>query len=537
MGFRRSESSTGGRQLRARVLAIALAAFLLTLTTFGTVSADEDPPGEPIITEVKIETLRITGGTSFITEGAFGGAEFFMTFNTTDTRHGAMTVPFKADLFGPQWITSPVAVWGHDECTDRGPISIGGQIVEVDKGDARDFWTNVIAAAGGYATQASIAGPYGTVAGLVVGFLISATTHANDNDDFGTFSQSFPGPENEFRTVRSTGADGSASMTVTVTAREREEGCATPSPSPANVRNAGLIYEPLDGAYASIDGLLVEPGNPGAITPGQALHDEAAYTSLVVGVAQTITGLHVESALSFEGSEEAVAQYEEARAVAPEDPGLALDLFRGAYDSASTALADGSPAAQPSELPFHAVLLQDVFSLKPDRNIDTLVSVFGASDPEIEFLDAPGPIDVSVVEGSTNFFEVGLDLTDVSPGTYESQLSAVSGTSVVTEDVSFFIAPPTPNCFGQPVTQFGTSGRDTLEGLAGADVLISGAGNDKLEGLGGNDRLCGGGGADVLKGGAGRDRLSGGSGRDSCAGGAGRDTLLSDGKNRCEQQS
>lgn len=100
---------------------------------------------------------------------------------------------------------------------------------------------------------------------------------------------------------------------------------------------------------------------------------------------------------------------------------------------------------------------------------------------------------------------------------------------------------------------YGTSGRDILNGGGGDDLLKGGAGRDAISGGGGDDRLVGGsgdddidggddddrllgrvgadhlkGGAgdDVLRGGGGVDHLAGGEGNDLLAGGAGDDTAL-----------
>lgn len=61
---------------------------------------------------------------------------------------------------------------------------------------------------------------------------------------------------------------------------------------------------------------------------------------------------------------------------------------------------------------------------------------------------------------------------------------------------------------------YGLAGADTINGNAGADLLDGGEDDDALLGNDGSDRLRGGSGNDTLDGGAGYDRLAGGAGDD-----------------------
>ncbi|SFL35701.1 hypothetical protein SAMN05421830_101765 [Desulfomicrobium norvegicum] len=72
---------------------------------------------------------------------------------------------------------------------------------------------------------------------------------------------------------------------------------------------------------------------------------------------------------------------------------------------------------------------------------------------------------------------------------------------------------------------FGTSGDDTLYGLAGNDYINGGSGDDSILGGDGNDHLIGAAGDDTLVGGDGDDLLTGGAGDDSMTGGNGVDVF------------
>jgi len=77
--------------------------------------------------------------------------------------------------------------------------------------------------------------------------------------------------------------------------------------------------------------------------------------------------------------------------------------------------------------------------------------------------------------------------------------------------------------------QTGTSGDDTLTGLAEADTLLGGAGNDLLVGDDGADTINGDAGHDTLQGGLGADTLAGGPGNDLLQAGDGNDVLQNTG--------
>jgi Ca2+-binding RTX toxin-like protein len=86
----------------------------------------------------------------------------------------------------------------------------------------------------------------------------------------------------------------------------------------------------------------------------------------------------------------------------------------------------------------------------------------------------------------------------------------------------------------------GTSGADTIDGLAGNDginglggddILDGGADDDQLLGYDGNDTLIGGAGNDEVQGGNGNDTLHGDDGDDTLNGGGGNNTLYGDSGN------
>jgi len=87
-------------------------------------------------------------------------------------------------------------------------------------------------------------------------------------------------------------------------------------------------------------------------------------------------------------------------------------------------------------------------------------------------------------------------------------------------------SPADVTCHGQPATQVGTEGADTLVGTKKRDVIVGLGGDDQIVGKKGNDLLCGGEGNDTLIGGKGNDQLSGGAGTDSCNGGGGKERVI-----------
>ncbi len=76
-----------------------------------------------------------------------------------------------------------------------------------------------------------------------------------------------------------------------------------------------------------------------------------------------------------------------------------------------------------------------------------------------------------------------------------------------------------------PISLFGTSGDDILQGRRSADYLAGFGGDDQLNGRQGNDHVHGGNGHDHLLGGHGNDALIGGHGNDVIAGGQDHDRL------------
>ena len=72
----------------------------------------------------------------------------------------------------------------------------------------------------------------------------------------------------------------------------------------------------------------------------------------------------------------------------------------------------------------------------------------------------------------------------------------------------------------------GSTGVDTLNGVAGPDLLMGRDGDDTLNGNAGNDQLLAGNGNDILNGGIGNDTLAGGAGTDTLNGGDGVDRLI-----------
>jgi Ca2+-binding RTX toxin-like protein len=75
------------------------------------------------------------------------------------------------------------------------------------------------------------------------------------------------------------------------------------------------------------------------------------------------------------------------------------------------------------------------------------------------------------------------------------------------------------------LTQAGSSGADTLAGVAVQDHISAGAGADYVMGRDGDDQIDGGDGADTIAGGAGADAVSAGAGDDIVDGDNGADTL------------
>lgn len=69
-----------------------------------------------------------------------------------------------------------------------------------------------------------------------------------------------------------------------------------------------------------------------------------------------------------------------------------------------------------------------------------------------------------------------------------------------------------------PITVYGNTGSDALDGNAAAQTFDGGPGNDILDGREGDDILTGGDGADKVHGGAGADRVDGGDGDDLVSG-------------------
>ncbi|MGH2556242.1 MAG: Ig-like domain-containing protein, partial [Actinomycetota bacterium] len=87
------------------------------------------------------------------------------------------------------------------------------------------------------------------------------------------------------------------------------------------------------------------------------------------------------------------------------------------------------------------------------------------------------------------------------------------------------VAPPPPDCAGDPNAIVGTDGDDSLVGTAGDDTICGFGGDDSIDGLGGNDTIFGGGGNDTIDGGGGADTIRGGRGADVISGGSGRDRI------------
>src|SRR5918997_57312 len=76
----------------------------------------------------------------------------------------------------------------------------------------------------------------------------------------------------------------------------------------------------------------------------------------------------------------------------------------------------------------------------------------------------------------------------------------------------------TYECFGEPATEVGTTGDDTIRGTGGHDVIVARGGDDTVLGGGGEGFICGGGGSDKLFGGPGGEFLFGGEGDDRLQG-------------------
>ena len=114
-------------------------------------------------------------------------------------------------------------------------------------------------------------------------------------------------------------------------------------------------------------------------------------------------------------------------------------------------------------------------------------------------------------------------------GSTESELDIPGQVDLPTAPI-FELEPPLTLAPTGPTagndTLVGTTGDDTISGLAGNDSLRGGDGDDDLFGNSGNDTLAGNAGDDRLEGDAGNDSLGGGAGDDRLNGSFGNDTLV-----------
>jgi Ca2+-binding RTX toxin-like protein len=121
-----------------------------------------------------------------------------------------------------------------------------------------------------------------------------------------------------------------------------------------------------------------------------------------------------------------------------------------------------------------------------DANPDTFLAtawfdslVGGAGIDTVDYINAPGPVGVSLINGG---FSDGFAFDDEFDGIENLNGSAYSDT-LGGNDLANIIN--------------GDPGNDSLLGLGGADLLYGGTGNDRLDGGAGNDTMAGGGGNDI----------------------------------------
>ena len=126
----------------------------------------------------------------------------------------------------------------------------------------------------------------------------------------------------------------------------------------------------------------------------------------------------------------------------------------------------------------------------------------GGGIDTVSYLDAPGPVVVTMGDNTANDGAPGAPATATQPArppegdNIQSDVEKLTGTR-----------------FNDKIT--GNDLANTLQGLDGNDTINGGGGNDRIEGGGGNDLLHGNAGNDTIYGGPGEDHLFGDDGNDT----------------------
>lgn len=533
------------------------------------VSHPGDAPGPPsLLTTVTLKSLQInsqnygkdrsslfvgnvrfSGG--FPADGIDANAEFLVAADIVHTKHPPIARSMILnDAMGSAFWEPNQQLYEHNECSPREEMWIEGHVIEIDADGWSAFGANVGSGAGGAA--AGYIG--GNIPGAIVGFAISQIASMDGNDDFGAFFKS-PLPENDEFTLRTRSAEGRTELVFDTFTDELifDIGCATPSPSPSPSvgQKTALVFDPLEDALANLPEIQIEPGNPGGLTTQRFELIRDAGGAVVLGIAETATGLLIDRTRDLEGHNDAVQSFITGRELASVgDIEGAMTFYRMAYERSLSAEEGGQPAEQPSQLPFTLLVAPTMYAIEVGSEVRLGTVALGASSvPEIFVEGAPEGIstEVTPVKDSDSFVTIEVTVArSIEPGRYPLQVAAADGSNQTTATIDLFVGPRSSarECRRKGVTMAGTGTSERIVGGNQANVIASRGGNDRVSSGGGNDIVCGGSGEDRLLGEAGNDRLSGsggndylegGNGSDVCDGGPGRDTIVAGGPARCER--
>ena len=198
------------------------------------------------------------------------------------------------------------------------------------------------------------------------------------------------------------------------------------------------------------------------------------------------------------------------------------------YEGGNDYIADYAAGSDSIQIDFTKVTAQSVSGSNVILTIDedNTVTIKGAKDKEITFVDASGNSDTKIFFNNTYYAPLDDGLKYDSKRVSLTADSKFAGTEIDLANYLSTVEKVNASAVTKDFTIKGNNNGNSILSGKGNDVITVGDGTNSVRGGDGNDNITGGTGNDILKGENGNDILNGGAGNNTLTGGAGSDTFV-----------
>jgi hypothetical protein len=352
--------------------------------------AGHDKPGPPPI-QTTATLLFIEYPMALDQDDAGADIEIGVTTSVKHEGHGAGTrqvsdedLPW-SETKGTWFISEDI--YTHRECTPMEPLTLSLTGYEADASNL-DTMERIILS---ILVDLSQLDRYVLDSSILEDLIALFFATINPDDYLGAGATIAPTPG--IYDVTTSGGDYSITGTYTVVAPAQPGNECDPDsvPQPPGIPPwcyfSIAFFDSLWDVWWEADNILIEPGDPGDVTPQDLDDAKSSVRSLAVCLAQWAAVHMLEDAQGLAGFTTAKTYYDQGKINSA--PYSILD-FREAFCTAELAIDNAIPDPSAPVLPRHGVAVPTMFATRSGRSVDALVGVFGIGAPAISIASVTG---------------------------------------------------------------------------------------------------------------------------------------------------